>query len=76
MVPFQALQMIGHWVDAVCPGKAVGDYIKPQSTTLTGRRPTAKPGHRFTLNADFAAAKEEHYDALLIPGAGRRNTCV
>ena len=35
---------------------------------MTGRRPTAKPGHRFTLNADFAAAKEEHYDALLIPG--------
>ena len=27
-----------------------------------------KPGHRFTLNADFAAAKEEDYDALLIPG--------
>jgi protease I len=26
MVPFQALQMIGHQVDAVCPDKAKGDY--------------------------------------------------
>ncbi|MDR8424112.1 protease, partial [Acinetobacter baumannii] len=26
MVPFQALQMIGHQVDAVCPDKAAGDY--------------------------------------------------
>lgn len=27
MVPFQALQMIGHQVDAVCPDKSRGDYI-------------------------------------------------
>ena len=27
MVPFQALQMIGHQVDAVCPDKPKGDYI-------------------------------------------------
>ncbi|MBL1916977.1 protease, partial [Klebsiella pneumoniae] len=27
MVPFQALQMIGHQVDAVCPDKAAGDYV-------------------------------------------------
>jgi len=27
-----------------------------------------KPGHRFVLNADFAAVKEQDYDALLIPG--------
>ena len=25
MVPFQALQMIGHQVDAVCPDKTAGD---------------------------------------------------
>ncbi len=77
MVPFQALQMIGHWVDAVCPGKAVGDYIQTAIHDFDGAQTySEKPGHRFTLNADFAAAKEEHYDALLIPGAGRRNTCV
>ena len=27
-----------------------------------------KPGHRFTLNADFATMREAEYDALLIPG--------
>lgn len=69
MVPFQALQMIGHWVDAVCPGKAVGDCIQTAIHDFDGAQTySEKPGHRFTLNADFAAAKEEHYDALLIPG--------
>ena len=69
MVPFQALQMIGHWVDAVCPGKAVGDYIQTAIHDFDGAQTySEKPGHRFTLNADFAAAKEEHYDALLIRG--------
>nr|SAY43218.1 DJ-1/PfpI family protein [Serratia marcescens] len=69
MVPFQALQMIGHWVDAVCPGKTVGDYIQTAIHDFDGAQTySEKPGHRFTLNADFAAAKEEHYDALLIPG--------
>ena len=28
MVPFQALQAVGHHVDAVCPGKRAGDKIK------------------------------------------------
>jgi hypothetical protein len=27
MVPFQALQMIGHQVDAVCPDKTKGDSL-------------------------------------------------
>jgi len=27
-----------------------------------------KPGHNFTLNADFDAVKAEDYDALVIPG--------
>ena len=30
MVPFQALQMIGHQVDAVCPDKTKGDFMKEQ----------------------------------------------
>lgn len=28
MVPFQALQMLGHRVDAVCPDKSQGDYVQ------------------------------------------------
>ncbi len=26
-VPFQALQMVGHLVHAVCPGKSKGDFV-------------------------------------------------
>jgi len=28
MVPFQALQMVGHTVHAVCPGKKAGDVVR------------------------------------------------
>lgn len=42
MVPFQALQMIGHQVDAVCPDKSKGDYIMTAIHDLTALRPTAK----------------------------------
>ena len=67
MVPFQALQMIGHQVDAVCPDKSKGDYI---ITAIHDGAQTYSetPGHRFVLNADFTSVKEADYDALLIPG--------
>jgi protease I len=69
MVPFQALQMIGHQVDAVCPDKAAGDYVMTAIHDFDGAQTySEKPGHRFTLNADFAAVKAEDYDALVIPG--------
>ena len=69
MVPFQALQMIGHQVDAVCPDKAAGDYVMTAIHDFDGAQTySEKPGHRFTLNANFAAVKAEDYDALVIPG--------
>ncbi|HEM8653109.1 TPA: DJ-1/PfpI family protein [Klebsiella aerogenes] len=69
MVPFQALQMIGHQVDAVCPDKSKGDYIMTAIHDFDGAQTySEKPGHRFVLNADFASAREQDYDALLIPG--------
>ena len=69
MVPFQALQMIGHQVDAVCPDKPKGDYIMTAIHDFDGAQTySEKPGHRFVLNADFSAAREQDYDALLIPG--------
>lgn len=42
MVPFQALQMLGHRVDAVCPEKSQGDYVQTAFTILMGRRHTVK----------------------------------
>ncbi|UUO04824.1 DJ-1/PfpI family protein [Blastopirellula sp. J2-11] len=69
MVPFQALLMVGHQVDAVCPGKKSGETIKTAIHDFEGDQTyTEKPGHNFTLNAAFDAIDPTSYDALFIPG--------
>jgi protease I len=69
MVPFQALQMIGHTVDAVCPEKKAGQTVRTAVHDFEGDQTySEKPGHNFTLNADFDAVRAEDYDALVIPG--------
>jgi protease I len=69
MVPFQALQMVGHTVHAVCPDKQAGDKVRTAVHDFEGDQTySEKPGHNFTLNATFADIKAEHYDALVIPG--------
>ena len=69
MVPFQALQVIGYEVDAVCPGKKTGDYIKTAIHDFEGDQTyTEKPGHLFCLNADFDKVEIERYDGLFITG--------
>ncbi|MDR3441356.1 DJ-1/PfpI family protein [Telmatospirillum sp.] len=69
MVPFQALKMVGHHVDAVCPGKNAGQTIRTAIHDFEGDQTyTEKPGHNFALTADFAAIDPASYDALLIPG--------
>src|SRR6201995_3596042 len=69
MVPFQALQAVGHTVDAVCPGKQRGDFVKTAIHDFEGDQTyTEKPGHRFTLNATFDEADPARYDALAIAG--------
>jgi protease I len=69
MVPFQALQMVGHTVHAVCPGKKSGDTIKTAIHDFEGDQTyTEKPGHLFTLNATFDDANPASYDALMIAG--------
>ncbi|WP_138498359.1 DJ-1/PfpI family protein [Nostoc sp. PA-18-2419] len=69
MVPFQALQMVGHTVHAVCPNKKAGDKVRTAVHDFEGDQTySEKPGHNFTLNATFAEVKAENYDALIIPG--------
>jgi protease I len=69
MVPFQALQAMGYEVDAVCPGKKPGDQVATAIHDFEGHQTySEKPGHNFTLNAAFDAAKAEKYDGLYIPG--------
>ena len=69
MVPFQALQMVGHTVHAVCPDKRAGDTIKTAIHDFEGDQTyTEKPGHLFALNANFADVDVANYDALMIAG--------
>lgn len=69
MVPFQALQMVGHTVHAVCPEKKSGEKIRTAIHDFEGDQTySEKPGHNFALNATFAEVKPEEYDALLISG--------
>lgn len=69
MVPFQALQMVGHTVHAVCPGKKAGEKVRTAVHDFEGDQTySEKPGHNFTLNASFDEVKAENYDALVIPG--------
>lgn len=69
MVPFQALQMVGHTVDAVCPDKKAGDKVRTAVHDFEGDQTySEKPGHNFSLNATFDEIDVTKYDALVIPG--------
>ncbi len=69
MVPFQALQIAGLQVGAVCPDKKAGDLVRTAVHDFEGDQTyTEKRGHNFALNATFADVNVEDYDALLIPG--------
>ena len=69
MVPFQALQMVGHTVHAVCPGKKFGESIRTAIHDFDGDQTySEKRGHNFVLNATFDQIKPEQYDALVLPG--------
>ena len=69
MVPFQALQMVGHQVDAVCPGKKAGETVRTAIHDFEGDQTySEKRGHNFMVNASFADIKAGSYDALVIPG--------
>jgi len=69
MVPFQALQMVGHTVDAVCPGKKKGEVVRTAIHDFEGDQTyTEKRGHNFTLNATFDEIDPARYDGLVVPG--------
>lgn len=69
MVPFQTLLTFGVRVDVVCPDRKSGDKIRTAIHDFEGDQTySEKPGHNFSLNADFSAVQEADYDGLLIPG--------
>jgi protease I len=69
MVPFQAMQMVGHTVHAVCPNKKAGQFVRTAIHDFEGDQTySEKPGHNFVLNATFAEVNAKDYDGLVIPG--------
>ncbi|KAH6837659.1 Class I glutamine amidotransferase-like superfamily protein [Perilla frutescens var. hirtella] len=69
MVPFQSLQALDCHVDAICPGKKAGDTCPTAVHDFEGDQTySEKPGHNFTLNADFESVNTSSYDGLVIPG--------
>ena len=69
MVPYQALQVVGHTVHAVCPDKRAGEQVRTAVHDFEGDQTySEKPGHNFTLNQSFDEVAAENYDALVIPG--------
>jgi len=69
MVPFQALQMVGHTVHAVCPEKKSGDKVRTAIHDFEGDQTySEKPGHNFVLNATFSEIDPKNYDGLVVPG--------
>jgi len=69
MVPFQALQMVGHVVHVVCPNREDGEQIITAIHDF-GDEDTysEKRGHNFTLNETFDDIDVDDYDALILPG--------
>lgn len=69
MVPFQTLLTLGYEVHAVCPGKKSGEQVRTAIHDFEGDQTySEKPGHNFTLNADFEAIILSDYAGLVIPG--------
>jgi protease I len=69
MVPFQTLQVLGHKVDVVSPGKKAGEFVCTSIHDFEGEQTySEKRGHNFVLNATFADISPESYDGLMIPG--------
>src|SRR6187549_4004035 len=69
MVPFQMLLMVGHQVDAVCPGKKAGETVATAIHDFEGDQTySEKRGHNFRLTATFADVDPAQYDGLVIPG--------
>ena len=69
MVPYQALEMVGHSVDAVCPEKEAGETIKTAIHDFRGDQTYMESrGHDFELTATMADVDPTEYDALCVPG--------
>jgi protease I len=69
MVPFQALQAVGHEVHAVCPEKEAGDSVKTAIHDFRGDQTYLEErGHDFEVTATMSEVDPTDYDGLVVPG--------
>ncbi|MUW14498.1 DJ-1/PfpI/YhbO family deglycase/protease [Halorubrum sp. CBA1125] len=69
MVPFQALQAVGHEVHAVCPEKGADDSVKTAIHDFRGDQTYLETrGHDFALTHGLDEVDPADYDALVVPG--------
>lgn len=69
MVPYQALQMVGHEVHAVAPEKGEGESVKTAVHDFRGDQTYIETrGHDFELDAALEDIDPADYDALVVPG--------
>lgn len=69
MVPFQALQAVGHEVHAVCPEREAGETVKTAIHDFRGDQTYLEArGHDFELNATLDEIDPADYDGLVVPG--------
>ncbi|QKY21188.1 DJ-1/PfpI family protein [Halolamina sp. CBA1230] len=69
MVPYQALEMVGHEVDAACPEKDEGDVVKTAIHDFRGDQTYMESrGHDFGVDATLEDVDPAEYDALVVPG--------
>ena len=77
MVPFQALQMVGHTVHAICPDKKSGQHVRTAIHDFEGDQTySEKPGHNFVLNATFADIKPQDSTLSSSPADARPSICA
>ena len=77
MVPFQALQMVGHTVHAVCPGKKKGDQIRTAIHDFEGDQ-TYTENTAITLRSTppSTTSIRRATTAFSSPAVGRLNICA
>ena len=69
MVPYQALEAVGHEIDAVCPDREAGETVKTAVHDFRGDQTYMETrGHDFELDAAFGEVDPADCDGLVLPG--------
>ena len=69
MVPYQALEAVGHEVTAVCPEREGGETVKTAVHDFRGDQTYLETrGHDFEIDASLESIDPSSFDALVVPG--------